>query len=116
MRKKQLAVLAALAAAPNQRLHLMDIFDRTGLLPGTTWPIMVQFENRGLVCVSWEVVASTETRPRRRRYTITTRGVCVARTATGINGRSGAGWRWRTRRFFGWCQEAVGASFGSVAR
>lgn len=114
MRKKPLAVLAALAAEPNQELHLGEICDRAQLLPGTTWLILFRFESHGLVCARWDDAELAENHPRHGYYKITVRGVSVARTAVGTDGHSTAARRWLSRRLVGWCPGLVRPAAGPV--
>jgi PadR family transcriptional regulator PadR len=76
------AVLIALLADPGKALYGLDIADRTGLLPGTTYPILLRLERLGWVTAFWEDVDTRhEQRPRRRYYTFTEDGASRARQA-----------------------------------
>ena len=83
MRKDTLAVLTALSVEPDKALYGLEIYDRTGLLPGTTYPILLRAEHAGWVRSYWADGDPTDPQqPRRRYYQITDLGLSVARTAT----------------------------------
>lgn len=83
MRKNTLAVLTALSAEPDKTLYGLEIYDRTGLLPGTTYPILLRSEHAGWVRSYWsEGDPADPRRPRRRYYQITDLGVSAVRTST----------------------------------
>ncbi|WP_110335310.1 PadR family transcriptional regulator [Prauserella flavalba] len=96
MRKNTLAVLTALSAEPDKALHGLEIYERTGLLPGTTYPILLRSENAGWVCSSWADRDPTHPwQPRRRYYRITDRGIGAARrSAAGSGDVLGFACRW----------------------
>jgi PadR family transcriptional regulator, regulatory protein PadR len=76
------AVLQALLADPHAELFGLEIAKRTGLLPGTTYPILVRLQQAGWVRDRWEIVDThDEQRPRRRYYQLTDQGVAAARAA-----------------------------------
>lgn len=76
------AVLQALLADPQAELYGLEIADRTGLLPGTTYPILVRLQQAGWVTDRWEEVdPHDEQRPRRRYYKLTDSGAAAAREA-----------------------------------
>ncbi|WNV84953.1 PadR family transcriptional regulator [Umezawaea sp. Da 62-37] len=76
------AVLHALLADPHAELYGLEIADRTGLLPGSTYPILVRLKQAGWVKDRWELVdPHAERRPRRRYYQLTEDGAVAARTA-----------------------------------
>jgi DNA-binding PadR family transcriptional regulator len=76
------AVLQALLADPHAELYGLEIAERTGLLPGTTYPILVRLQQIGWVRDRWEIVdPHDEQRPRRRYYQLTDQGVVAARDA-----------------------------------
>lgn len=59
-----------------------DIIKTTGLLSGTVYPILLRFEQLGLLEARWEdVKMSSLRRPRRRIYRLTAQGASVARSA-----------------------------------
>lgn len=78
------AVLEALLADPHAELYGLEIAERTGLLPGTTYPILVRLQQSGWVRDRWEEIdPHDEQRPRRRYYQITDNGARAAREALG---------------------------------
>lgn len=75
-------VLHALLADPDKELYGLEIADRTGLLPGTTYPILVRLEQAGWLKSRWEEIdPHDEQRPRRRYYRLTSDGAAFARQA-----------------------------------
>jgi PadR family transcriptional regulator, regulatory protein PadR len=75
-------VLHALLADVDKELYGLEIAERTGLLPGTTYPILVRLERLRWVTSRWEVIdPHDEQRPRRRYYRVTPHGVTEARQA-----------------------------------
>jgi len=50
----RLKVLAALRAEPDKEHYGFEISRQTGLMSGTLYPILMQFEKHGLVNSSWE--------------------------------------------------------------
>jgi PadR family transcriptional regulator, regulatory protein PadR len=75
-------VLHALLADPDEDLYGLEIAERTGLLPGTTYPILVRLERVGWVRSRWEDIdPHDEQRPRRRYYQLTPNGTVSARDA-----------------------------------
>lgn len=75
-------VLHALLADPSKDLYGLEIAERTGLLPGTTYPILVRLERVGWLCARWEDIdPHDEQRPRRRYYQLTLDGATAARDA-----------------------------------
>ena len=83
MRKNTLAVLTALSVEPDKALYGLEIYDRTGLLPGTTYPILIRSENAGWVRAYWsDGDPADPQQPKRRYYQITDLGVSAVRTST----------------------------------
>jgi PadR family transcriptional regulator, regulatory protein PadR len=79
MTKKTQAVLSALLAEPDKELYGLEIYERTGLMPGTTYPILLRLQTAGLVCAHWEDADTANPhRPRRRYYQITDLGLVAA--------------------------------------
>lgn len=73
-------VLRAFLDEPERELYGLEIAARTGLLPGTTYPILVRLERADWVTSRWEQIdPHDEHRPARRYYKLTTRGVELAR-------------------------------------
>lgn len=72
-------VLRAFLAFPDAELYGLEIAAHTGLLPGTTYPILVRLERAEWVTARWESIdPHDEQRPRRRYYKMTSRGVELA--------------------------------------
>lgn len=79
MTKKTHAVLSALLAEPGKELYGLEIYERTGLMPGTTYPILLRLQAAGLVCSRWEDADPADPRrPRRRYYQLTDLGFVAA--------------------------------------
>lgn len=99
MATKTAAVLKALLAEPDKALYGLEIYDRTGLLPGTTYPILRRLADVGLVRSYWEEGDPTDPQqPRRRYYQITELGASAARaTPSEASGLATIVLRW-----FGW--------------
>jgi PadR family transcriptional regulator PadR len=73
-------VLRAFLAAPGTELYGLEIAAHTGLLPGTTYPILVRLERAEWVTSRWETIdPHDEQRPRRRYYKLTPRGTELAK-------------------------------------
>jgi DNA-binding PadR family transcriptional regulator len=73
------AVLRAFLAQPEREIYGLEIAAHTGLLPGTTYPILVRLERADWVTSRWEMIdPRDEQRPRRRYYKMTPRGVELA--------------------------------------
>jgi PadR family transcriptional regulator, regulatory protein PadR len=61
-------------------LYGLEITDLTGLLPGTTYPILQRFLDHGWLTDEWEDLDPHEAaRPRRRYYRLTEDGASGAR-------------------------------------
>ena len=74
-----LLVLQALLGDPDQELYGLQISAETGLLPGTTYPILLRLENAGWVTSRLEDIdPHTEKRPARRYYSLTASGTTQA--------------------------------------
>ena len=81
MRRKTRAVLQALAAEPGRALRGMDIYHRTGLLPGTTYPILLRLSRAGWIRSYWAPVdLGARQGPRHRYHQITADGLEAAAT------------------------------------
>jgi PadR family transcriptional regulator len=73
------AVLRAFLANPEREIYGLEIAAHTGLLPGTTYPILVRLERANWVTSRWETInPHDEQRPRRRYYKMTPRGIELA--------------------------------------
>jgi DNA-binding MarR family transcriptional regulator len=115
MTKKTQAVLSALLAEPDKELYGLEIYERTGLMPGTTYPILVRLQHAGLVRSRWEDAEPTDPdRPRRRYYQLTDLGINAAPTmAVEATGLLGLLYRW-----LGWMPQLAvqAATSGTSAR
>jgi DNA-binding PadR family transcriptional regulator len=73
------AVLRAFLVKPEREIYGLEIAAHTGLLPGTTYPILVRLERADWVTSRWETIdPRDEQRPRRRYYKMTAHGVELA--------------------------------------
>ncbi|MGH3718454.1 MAG: helix-turn-helix transcriptional regulator [Pseudonocardiaceae bacterium] len=67
---------------PAAALYGLQITDRTGLLPGTTYPILQRLLDHGWLTDQWEDLDPHQAaRPRRRYYRLTGEGAAEARKA-----------------------------------
>lgn len=67
---------------PTAALYGLEITVRTGLLPGTTYPILQRLLEHGWLTDEWEDLDPREAaRPRRRYYRLTDQGASSARKA-----------------------------------
>ncbi|MGH3751235.1 MAG: helix-turn-helix transcriptional regulator [Pseudonocardiaceae bacterium] len=67
---------------PTAALYGLEITGRTGLLPGTTYPILQRFLDHGWLIDEWEDLdPRAAARPRRRYYRLTEEGASAARKA-----------------------------------
>jgi hypothetical protein len=115
MTRKTRAVLSALLAEPDKELYGLEIYERTGLMPGTTYPILVRLQHAGLVRSRWEDAELTDPhRPRRRYHQLTELGINAAPTMT----VEAAGLLGLLSRWLGWTpQPAIQvATSGTSAR
>jgi PadR family transcriptional regulator PadR len=77
-----LKVLGAFLEAPTECLYGAKILQMTGVDSGTLYPILIRFEQSGLLESYWEENSPSDLgRPRRRLYRITRRGLQVAQSA-----------------------------------
>lgn len=75
-------ILQALLRDPARELYGLELAEDTGLLPGTTYPILMRLENEGWVTSLWETISpEAEGRPRRRYYRLTANGAAQASVA-----------------------------------
>jgi DNA-binding PadR family transcriptional regulator len=80
--QQSLRVLKLFSEDPGTPLAGADIMKATRLASGTLYPILLRFENHGLLESDWESeLPTTLGRPRRRFYSITSEGRAVARRA-----------------------------------
>jgi DNA-binding PadR family transcriptional regulator len=74
-------VLKLFADNPSHRLSGAEVMRLTGLLSGTLYPILLRFEQGGLLESVWEEEPpQTLRRPRKRLYAITPKGADLCRT------------------------------------
>ncbi|MGH3884964.1 MAG: helix-turn-helix transcriptional regulator [Pseudonocardiaceae bacterium] len=67
---------------PKAALYGLEITELTGLLPGTTYPILQRFLEHGWLTDEWEDLdPRAAARPRRRYYRLTEDGASAARKA-----------------------------------
>jgi len=77
-----LQLLSAFLDARSAELTGADLIRRTALMSGTVYPILLRFEELGLLRSRWEDQEPQHLkRPRRRLYTLTAKGASVARKA-----------------------------------
>jgi DNA-binding MarR family transcriptional regulator len=75
-------VLQALMRNPARELYGREIADETGLMPGTTHPILARLEAEGWVASHKEDIdPHAEGRPARRYYGLTAKGATAASAA-----------------------------------
>ena len=78
----RLQVLGCFSEFPGVELSGADIMRQTGLASGSLYPILIVFEEKGLLESNWESEEpSVLRRPRRRLYRITPLGLQSAREA-----------------------------------
>lgn len=79
-----LRVLRLFLEEPTRSRSGADILRTTRLLSGTLYPLLIRFEDSGLLKSKWEKEKPEVLgRPRRRVYWITASGLAVAREALG---------------------------------
>lgn len=78
MKVREHTVLQALAQDPDTELTGLDLADKTGWLPGTTYPVLIRLQQAGYITARW---ADTDP-PRHRYYRVTTAGVRQAQATT----------------------------------
>jgi len=77
-----LLVLQALLQDPGRELYGLELSEKTGLLPGTAYPILLRLESQGWVTSRWEDIdPHAEKRPARRYYRLTANGAAQASDA-----------------------------------
>ena len=83
-----LKVLKAFMYNTGRSLHGYEIMQDAGVSSGTLYPLLMRFEEHGLLTSSWEQPeADPSGRPRRRLYRITGEGQRVAYERLGNFGR-----------------------------
>lgn len=80
--KQMLAVLAALAARPQQWRHGYELMKEAGLLSGTLYPLLMRMSEQGLVEAEWHEPAQPG-RPARHAYRLTAEGLALAQAVDG---------------------------------
>jgi len=80
--QQSLLVLKLFADHVNDSLAGTDVMKCARLSSGTLYPILLRFEQSGLLESRWEEEEPRNLgRPRRRLYTVTTKGAAVCRAA-----------------------------------
>ena len=87
-----LAVLSALAAAPDTWRYGYELGAEVGLASGSLYPILMRLSDRGLLESTWEE-QPPRGRPPRHLYRLTAAGVAVAREHAARPRASGEGTR-----------------------
>lgn len=84
-------VLKAFMQNTGKSLHGYDIMQDAGVSSGTLYPLLMRFEEHGLLTSEWEQSEPLESgRPRRRLYRITGAGQRVAYEQFGNSGTGAA--------------------------
>jgi DNA-binding PadR family transcriptional regulator len=92
---QSLKVLQSFMENPTDALSGADIRRRTQLLSGTLYPILLRFEDAGILSSVWEEADPHQLgRPRRRQYRITGKGIRVANEAFKSLGITPGKWAW----------------------
>jgi PadR family transcriptional regulator PadR len=82
MTTQTLSVLSAMLREPDADWYGLDLSKRSGLKPGTIYPILDRLLKAGWLERHWEPIdPATEGRPRRRLYRLTGVGAPAARWA-----------------------------------
>ena len=78
--RQRFTVLGLFASRPDVELSGADLMRLTAFSSGSLYPILIAFEEAGLLESRWEVESAQELgRPRRRLYRVTSVGVQAAR-------------------------------------
>lgn len=86
-------VLRVLLKNPRDALSGADIRRKTQLFSGTLYPILLRFEDAGILSSSWEEGDPRQLgRPRKRLYRITGHGIKVANDAFKMLGFTRGDW------------------------
>ena len=81
-RRVDLRILRAFIENAPEDLTGADLIRQTGLMSGTVYPVLLRFEEQGLLRSKWEREdPSSLGRPRRRLYRLTAEGQKLARRA-----------------------------------
>lgn len=76
MSLQTLKVLEAFLESPSDQLSGADVHQRCGIASGTLYPILLRLESAGWFNSRWESIdPSSEGRPRRRLYKLTSTGL-----------------------------------------
>ena len=79
---QSLRILRAFIENAPEHLTGADLIRQTGLMSGTVYPVLLRFEEQGLLRSKWEREdPSSLGRPRRRLYRLTAEGQKLARRA-----------------------------------
>lgn len=77
-----LLVLKVCLERHGESLYGYELMQKTGVASGTLYPLLLRFEDQGLLASQWESIDSVAAgRPRRRLYRITGDGIRVATAA-----------------------------------
>jgi PadR family transcriptional regulator PadR len=77
---KSLKLLQTFASNPTKEYSGAEVMRATSMASGTIYPILIRFEQEGLLESYWEEVDPKQAgRPRRRLYRVTSRGAQTAR-------------------------------------
>ena len=83
--ERTVQVLLALIENPDTEFTSLELAGQTGLLPGTSYPILLRLQQAGWISARW-----TGTQPRRRLYRLTPAGTQAATRALARHRRRGA--------------------------
>src|SRR6202046_2737746 len=76
MSLQNINVLEAFLESPSDQLSGSDVHQRCGMASGTLYPILLRLEAAGWFTSRWESIdPSSEGRPRRRLYKLTSTGL-----------------------------------------
>ena len=90
-----LRVLALFCDELGRDLSGADIAKQTGIASGTLYPILIRYEEAGLLKSKWENVDPVEAgRPRRRFYRLTAQGQREAAAALSVFSKPMGGVAW----------------------
>ena len=92
-------VLRLLLDRKEDEQYGMEIADRAGLAPGTTYPILIRLKQEGWVESRWEAIdPATTRRPARHYFRLTMLGATAAREALDRADEKARARAWRARR------------------
>jgi DNA-binding PadR family transcriptional regulator len=84
MADRSLDVLRFFYEHRGQEFAGAEITAKTGLWPGPMYVAVYRLECEGLLSARWETLPEGETRPRRRYYTLTSKGEAAAYFRLGL--------------------------------